>query len=770
MNKSQKCLEQWRDIDRKSYVKLAKIHLDFLDSVIQHPSLVEGEHLRNAIRRYEMYWLPLCKKHGTMKCEDWAAPIDIAWVWYLHMVKRPADYINDCIRLIGNAPSHALKAGKALEIALEITQDLWNEAYGSNNEPFEVDLNAPLNLQPYKQRLSHDFHLLSLTQRNFYYQASLPHYHDDAFLDAAALRYVTHLDLQRRNMSVCLSLPVDVELLMQTHRLNPIFYGHQISVILGKVVNSEENYLDDSETTLRRRHISEITTKATWQRNGHNYNKPGTIPRGNPPINTNKIPEPKNYAIPVEYEVSVTKIELLPLEYYDNYALLFEVTKGDETTKTKIKIEQGFATKHRNRLSFNDDAGAEYVQLEEFSQETNSKTKSGKVSEFSSPRYATLLNEDISPDMNDNDALIVGDGDHALMSYKTNIAYNTNVQVSLFEVDKTKLTTSKSCVAKCSLDILKFIDFEDDVCNEKRKVCLPLEFSNGCPDVRLTVVLKPAGRGHHVYKVDSDDYGFAKFQHVAKTVPYPTSTVPLSVLTSQDVPADVMTYPIKDYRGTETFSCRVIRTTSDLFYAVDIIDKNGNTRATSSLLPGDSLPYKNDLSTPKGHAFFVPDETQYAMLIRGQNDWGICFGQQLKLSNTGTFFGLKLFLLHDKVNCYSYVHKYKDSLYMFTVPSTIRGNSYDAYIYLHLAEGKVVITGNLSQIPEILAFLISALVLRYMFCDKNQDCWTMIDREGMDLLSLFQSSDDVGLIWDGVYEGDESSTATYRAVVSNAEC
>jgi len=225
MHKSEKYLQQWRDIDRKSYVSLAINHLNFLELVAKYPSLVQGEHLRNAIRRYEVFWLPLCKKHGTMACEDWAAPLDVAWVWYLHMV-TPASYIKDCIQLIGNAPSHVLKTGDALQRALRLTKALWEEAYSSTKEPFDVDLDAVIKAPAYKQKLPHDLHHLSLKQRNFYYQVSLPHYHDDAFLNAATERYVTHLELQMKNTSVCLSLPVDVQLIMHTHQLNPIFYHH----------------------------------------------------------------------------------------------------------------------------------------------------------------------------------------------------------------------------------------------------------------------------------------------------------------------------------------------------------------------------------------------------------------------------------------------------------------------------------------------------------------------------------------------------------------
>lgn len=765
MNKSQKCLQQWRDIDRKSYVSLSKIHLKFLDLVTKHPCLIEGEHLRNAIRRYECYWLPLCKKHGTMSCEEWAAPLDVAWVWYLHMI-TPSNYVTDCIRVIGNAPSHVLKTGEAKQESLERAKELWNEAYGSSKEPFEVDLSAPVKTQSYKQKLPHDFYRLSQKQRNFHYQVSLPHFRDDAFLNAATERYVTHLDLQMKNTSVCLSLPVDVQLIMQTHQLNPIFYRHQISAILGKIANCEDVYPMESEAIIHRRHKEETRTKALWKNAGKNYCKPGTVYRGDLPACTEKI-EPKNYGIPIEYDVSVTKIELIPVEYYNNYALLFEVTKGNETSKTKIKIEQGFASKHRN----NDDTGPEYIQLKELSSESHRKTKS-KVDGFNKSQRYSLLDEDASQESNDNDVLVIGDGNHALMHYITNVAHSTDVQVSLFEVDNNKLKTAKSCIGKCHLDVLKFVGSEDDINSKGRnqKICLPLEFTSGCPDVRLTVTLVPIGFGHHVYQVEPADYGFAKFQHITKAVPFPTFMVPLSVLTSPDVPTDVMTYPIKDYRGKETFSCRVIRTGPGLFYAVDIIDKDGKTRATGSLLSNDALPHKKHLSSHQGNAFFLPEENQYAMLIRGQEDWGICFGQQLKLSSTGSFFGLKLFLLHEKANCYCYVHKYRSSLYMFTLPSTLNNNDDSAYIYLHLAEGKVVITGNLKQIPEVLAFLISALILRYIFCEKHEDCWAMIDREGMDLLSLFQSSDDVGLFWDGVYEGDKTSTATYRAVVSNVEC
>ena len=80
-------------LSQKSCLNLiqeAKTELDFLALVDDFPSLYAGPVLKNAIRRYEMFWLPLAAREGSAS-KLLAAPLDIAWVWYLHMLS-PRDY------------------------------------------------------------------------------------------------------------------------------------------------------------------------------------------------------------------------------------------------------------------------------------------------------------------------------------------------------------------------------------------------------------------------------------------------------------------------------------------------------------------------------------------------------------------------------------------------------------------------------------------------------------------------------------------------------
>ena len=85
-------------------IQEAKTELDFLALVDDFPSLYAGPVLKNAIRRYEMFWLPLAAREGSAS-RLLAAPLDIAWVWYLHMLS-PQDYEQDCMNIVSQVVDH----------------------------------------------------------------------------------------------------------------------------------------------------------------------------------------------------------------------------------------------------------------------------------------------------------------------------------------------------------------------------------------------------------------------------------------------------------------------------------------------------------------------------------------------------------------------------------------------------------------------------------------------------------------------------------------
>ena len=191
-------------------IQEVKTLLDFLALVNDYPSLYAGPLLKNAIRRYEVFWLPLAAKQGR-DSTLLAAPLDIAWVWYLHML-APYAYQEDC-KSLDHKPMNRTQREQGLQNA----RPLWENAYPS--EPFEVDLKDPTPLLiPYPSRISYDLERAAYVQSEFYYQVSLPHFSDSKFLTSAVKRYDHHIQLKRQHRFAC-TVPacIDVDLVWYAH-------------------------------------------------------------------------------------------------------------------------------------------------------------------------------------------------------------------------------------------------------------------------------------------------------------------------------------------------------------------------------------------------------------------------------------------------------------------------------------------------------------------------------------------------------------------------
>lgn len=76
-----------------------KHELDFLNNIDARGKQFYDEHfIRNALRRYEAFWIPLVAKLSSSDPE-WddlqvAPPLDVHWVWHVHML-APAQYKHD---------------------------------------------------------------------------------------------------------------------------------------------------------------------------------------------------------------------------------------------------------------------------------------------------------------------------------------------------------------------------------------------------------------------------------------------------------------------------------------------------------------------------------------------------------------------------------------------------------------------------------------------------------------------------------------------------
>ena len=229
------------------------------------------------IFRYELFWLPLLAQHPSV---DLAAPLDIAWVWHVHMLS-PLSYERDCNEIVSVLVDHRILVGKAREKGLKKARALWNQEY--RREPFEVDLNAPVTcVQDFESRIQYDIKSACQRQGVFYYQVSLPHYADKTFLREAVKRYKHHLLFKQKNQDAFLVPCYDFDLIWHAHQVNPLVYSHDTFKLLRRVLNHDDSVNDRQPGS--KLFSSELSTRDIWKAVGISFEVNGAMFRGEPPI------------------------------------------------------------------------------------------------------------------------------------------------------------------------------------------------------------------------------------------------------------------------------------------------------------------------------------------------------------------------------------------------------------------------------------------------------------------------------------------------------
>jgi len=314
-------------------VEAALEHRQFLQLVDAYPSLYAGPHVQNAVRRYELLWLPLLAQSSVT--EDIAAPLDIAWVWHVHMLS-PTSYEKDCNEVVSTLVDHKILVGKKLTRGLERARNLWKAAYPS--EPFEVDLTASVGHVPdFESRIEYDITAACGRQRVFYYQVSLPHYGDKKFLKRALERYKQHLVLKQQNPDLFFVPCYDFDLIWHAHQVHPLIYQKDTTKILGKVLNHDDSVNDRQPGSKLSR--SYETTRRKWKEAGQELALRGAMFRGEPPLSTSIQAELVDYTklAALQYTVKLTRLEVEGLPKATSYKVKIDVVNGERVLKTRVR-------------------------------------------------------------------------------------------------------------------------------------------------------------------------------------------------------------------------------------------------------------------------------------------------------------------------------------------------------------------------------------------------------------------------------------------------
>ena len=320
-------------------VQAAKNELAFLEEVAEYPNLCSGPVVIEAIRRYEMLWLPLASRYSSTY--QLAAPLDVAWVWHVHML-APYYYEQDCLNILSKVLDHSPLDNMQRCRGLQKAKQLWQLAYYPA-EPFEIDLTKPLTVTTgYWSKIQYKLEEACSRQFKFYYQVSLPHYRDYLFLEEAVERYEHYLRLKRLHPDVFMVPCYDFDLIWHAHQLHPLNYRQTTTELLGKPLHHDDTAT--GRTPGSKLYESEKKTRAVWESAGLQFAKPGAMYRGDPP--DPKPSRPNWLYAPLarsEYPCEILSMEaiglkknktlILRLENKRGRKLFSQTFKGDKRTR-----------------------------------------------------------------------------------------------------------------------------------------------------------------------------------------------------------------------------------------------------------------------------------------------------------------------------------------------------------------------------------------------------------------------------------------------------
>ena len=283
--------------------------------------------------RYELFWLPLVAQSTVT--EDIAAPLDIAWVWHVHMLS-PISYQKDCNEVVSTLVDHKILVGDQRTRGLNRARILWKELYPS--EPFEVDLTTYVGNAPdFESRIEYDITAACVRQRVFHYQVSLPHYGDRKFLTRALKRYKQHLVLKQQNPDMFLVPCYDFDLIWHAHQVHPRIYQKDTIKVIGKVYDHNDS-VNDRQPGARLSRSYE-TTRQKWKEAGQELPLKGCMFRGEPPLSTSVQAELVDYTglVALEYTVKLTRLEVEGLPDSKSYKVEIDVVNGERVLKTRVR-------------------------------------------------------------------------------------------------------------------------------------------------------------------------------------------------------------------------------------------------------------------------------------------------------------------------------------------------------------------------------------------------------------------------------------------------
>lgn len=262
-----------------------------------HPALyLNASVIRDAIRRYEHLWIPLLAKLPPASRTKLVPPLDVEWVWFVHML-CPTKYLVDSAAMwqaVQPKDTHYIidhellsptdrvdGIAKAKEAwGKHCTQEPYDvlEAVGSSPLRDDCDIQASLPAS----RITFDIVAAAERQMAFYYQvAVMPQYQADEWLKYAVHRYaVMFLKLQGSYRKEMWVPAFDIDIAWHTHMMHPRRYKKDTERLTGRLLPHDDTFNDRTPGS---DYISRWdATRATWMKMfGAPVERPGGMWRGN---------------------------------------------------------------------------------------------------------------------------------------------------------------------------------------------------------------------------------------------------------------------------------------------------------------------------------------------------------------------------------------------------------------------------------------------------------------------------------------------------------
>ncbi|XP_070566223.1 uncharacterized protein [Ptychodera flava] len=668
-------------------VRATRNHLNFLDMINDNPQVTEERLLSKAIKRYETLWLPLLASQG-FTVEPMAAPLDIAWIWYIHLL-APQEYTKDCITVTSRVLNHRVMAKAEYAESLKKAKQRWDDMYAYDHFEMKLDemktsrdVESPYQT-PYVTRIYYDLKSATNRQRIFDYQFILPHYRSRKFLTSALARYKRFLHLQHSNPGETLVPCFDIALMWQVHMLHPHIYRDDMMALMdNQLPHDGQAILRDivDRTSEGLNHTADLY-RATF---GEEYCIPGTGYHGELP--TAMVRHDISSFKTDTYEFLMERLEVASTLLTGEFVMAMRIVGGEKV----------FRRKSSNLV-------------------WDSKTGDGIV------RF--LFRESKKPCLQFKLKVI------KLFGYST-VGVAT-IPITIF--------LDKSANDRRIEHTTTLLDSK----NRHSGVQMSITFRI-IPDIGLGFLKLSTG----TYSMSEDDgvFGLTRTRDIDKRSSYSgdynhrvnlRSSMSKKGLTTQHSLDSVLV----DSRPLSIGSAAVIHTLLNsnhqiVFTAkvshnqlknsskIEILDHHGSLVALSETIDSRALPNSRQVSdlNPETHCTLQKEDNERAMVIKARNcDWGICFGKWIRESGVEE-------LGHGGF-CRPRVSFYGLSRNMERKRTLIERSGFDfrliSVLTLDLRKGHIRFKGSdMSEVPQAvaLAFSIALLLTQTSPCSNTVKC------------------------------------------------